>query len=158
MLQQIQIWKAGLASSIIVNELTGTLHYPIEEFTWHQPTRGDDLPKAEEAGKHDRYSDIDALPITMQGHFLADTTTDYWIVRNALLAIVVPDNTHTYRYHSRLQIKLDGDANTYYADVILKDYDAPLEANYPTVTPFQFQWECNFGYWRNLSNNAIAYI
>ncbi len=158
MLTSIQFWDAGLVNSIIVNELTGTLRYPVERFVWHQETRGDDLPKMEEAGKYDRYSDIDGLPLLMEGHFLGDTTSQYWTIRKALMNILVPNNDHVYRYHSHVQIKLDGDTETYWANLILKDYDAPLEAFYPTVSPFQFQWEIMHGYWRQLSNNAIARI
>lgn|SRR5574337_162711 len=158
MYQQITIYKAGLASSIIVNELVPPLHYPVRTFTWTQPTRGDDLPKMETAGKHDRYSDVDAMAITMEGSIIADTTTDYWAARKALLNNVIPTNDRLYRYHSLLRIKLDGDSETYWCNVILKDYDAPTEANFPTVTPFQFQWENTYGYWRALSNNAVAFI
>ena len=158
MLQLIRIYNAGLSSFVTLNELTLPLLYPVEEFIWHQPTRGDDLPKMEEAGRHDRYSDIDVMDMSMSGHFLADTTTQYWQIRQALLAVVIPTNDHLYRYHSHIQVKLDGDSETYWSNVILKDYDAPLQANYPTVTPFQFQWENEYGYWRKLSNNAIAYI
>lgn len=158
MLTQIKFWDAGLVNSVQVNEFTFPFYYPVERFIWHQPTRGDDLPVMEGAGKHDRYSDVDALPLEMEGHFLTDTTTQYWEKRKALMAILVPNNDHVYRYHSHVQIKLDGDSETYWANLTLKDYDAPLEANYPTVTPFHFQWEINFGYWRKLSNNAIARI
>lgn len=158
MLQSIKFWDAGLTNSIQVNEFTFPFFYPVHIFHWDQPTRGDDLPKMMEAGKHDRYSDVDAMPITMEGHFLTDTTTQYWDKRKALMSILVPDNGHIYRYHSHVQIKLDGDSETYWANLTLKDYDAPLEANYPTVTPFQFQWENTYGYWRKLSNNAVALI
>src|SRR6188768_1729879 len=132
MLQQVKIYNAGLTEFVTVNELVLPLHYPLEGFVWHQPTRGDDLPKAETAGRHDRYTDIDALPIEWQGHFLADTTTEYWTIRKALLAVIVPGPEHSFRYTSRIQIKLDGDSETYWANVDLKDYDAPLQANYPT--------------------------
>lgn len=154
----IRIYKAGLGSSIVVNELTGTLKYPVRRFEWNQPTRGSDLPKMEEAGMHDRYKDIDRMPILMEGDILGLDTDDYWINRKALLAVVIPTNDHIYRYHGHIQIKLDGDSETYWCNVDLEDYDAPTEAFYPTRTPFQFQWVNNFGYWRRLSNNSIAYI
>lgn len=158
MLQSIVFWNAGLALSIAVNEFTYPFYYPVHRFVWDQPTRGDDLPNMEKPGRHPRYSDVDAMPVTMEGHFLTNNTTEYWQKRKALMAILVPQNYHGYRYHSRVHIKLDGDSETYWADLTLKDYDAPLEANYPTVTPFQFQWEADYGYWRALSNNLIAQI
>jgi hypothetical protein len=100
------------------------------------------------------------MSINMEGHILGDSTSDYWTNRKELLGVVIPDPTylHLYRFHSRVDVKIDGDTETYYAYVILKDYEVPLEALYPTVTPFQFQWENVFGYWRKLSNNAAALI
>lgn len=158
MISLIRIYDAGLVNSIIVNELTGTLKYPVRTFDWAQPTRGDDLPKLEEAGMHDSYKDVDNMPIVMEGDILADDTDSYWVNRKALMSIVIPTNDHIYRYHSHIQIKLDGDNETYWCNVNLEDYDAPLEAFYPTRTPFQFNWINNFGYWRKLSDSSIAYI
>jgi len=158
MLTSLTIDNAALVTSVIVNEFSGTLHYPVHRFVWDQPSRGDDLPKMEQAGRHDRYSDIDVMALTMEGHFLSDNTTQYWQIRNALLSVVIPFNDHLYRWHSRIRMKVDGDAETYWCYVVLMDYDAPLEANYPTVTPFQFQWENEYGYWRKLSDNSIAFI
>lgn len=158
MLSLIKIWNAGLTSSIVVNELTGELKYPVRKFEWPQATRGNDIPKLAEAGSHDRYKRVEPMQIVMEGDILANDTDAYWEHRKALMEIVIPDPLSEYRYHSHIQIKLDGDSETYWANVDLEDYDAPLEALYPTRTPVQFQWVCNFGYWRKLSNNAAAFI
>lgn len=159
MYTEIKIYEAGPApASVVVNELTGTLKYPVEEFTWSDPTRGEGIPKMQAAGMHDRYKDIDNMLITMRGHILANTTTEYWTYRKALLAVVIPKPGHNFRYTGTIEIKLDGDSETYWCNVDLEDRDTPTEAFYPTVTPFQFQWVNNFGYWRKLSNNAVAYI
>lgn len=158
MLQSIVFWDAGLISSIAVNEFTNPFYYPVHRFVWDQSTRGDDLPKMQAAGRHERYSDIDVLPLVMEGHFKTDDTTQYWVKRKALMNILIPNDNHLYRYHSRVVFKLDGDSESYYGDLTLKDYDAPVEANYPTVTPFQFQWEVAYGYWRKLSDGTIAKI
>ena len=159
MYTSIKIYEAGPApASIVVNELTPPLNYPVEVFNWTDPTRGDPIPKMQAAGRHDRYSDIDSMLINMQGHIMGDTTTEYWTMRKALLAIVIPKPGHLFRYHGTIEIQLDGDAETYWCNVTLEDRDTPTEALYPTVTPFQFQWTNEFGYWRKLSNNAVAYI
>lgn len=158
MYDQIRIYKAGLATSIIVNELTGELKYPVNHFEWSQPTRGDDLPKMQEAGQHDRYKDVDAMSIEMAGDILGVDTDGYWVNRKALMDIIIPDPGQIYRYHSHIQIKLNGDSETYWCNVTLEDYDAPTEAFFPTRTPFQFQWINSFGFWRKLSNNAVAKI
>ena len=158
MLTSIKFWEPTLVTSISVNEFTYPFYYPVERFVWHQSTRGDGLPKMETPGQHDSYTDVDVLPLEMEGHFLTTDTTEYWVRRKALMAILVPQNARVYRYHSHCQIKLDGDSETYWANLTLKDFDAPLEANYPTVTPFHFQWEIKYGYWRKLSDNTAAYI
>lgn len=159
MLSMVKIWNAPLTSSCLLNELN-PVRFPVEKFTWTQPTKGDPLPKMEEAGQHPRFSDVDVMSIDMEGHILGNSTSDYWTNRKELIGVVIPDPTylHQYRYHSRLDVKIDGDNETYYAYVILKEYEIPLEALYPTVTPFQFQWENVVGYWRKLSNNAVALI
>ena len=158
MFDLIQIYKADLSSSLVINELTGTLKYPVRRFIWGQPTRGDDLPKLQQAGQHDRYKNVDAMPVMMEGDLLGADTDAYWVNRKALLEIVVPDETQTLRYHSQIRIKLNGDSETYWCNVTLEDYDAPLEAFFPTRTPFIFQWKNPYGYWRKLSNNAAVKI
>jgi hypothetical protein len=159
MYSEIKIYEAGPSpASVIVNELSGTLKYPVRRFTWSDPTRGDELPKMQAAGQHDRYKNIDTMLITMEGDILGSTTTEYWTNRKALLAVVLPKPGQNFRYHGNLQIKLDGDSETYWCNVDLEDRDTPTEAFYPTRTPFQFQWTNPYGYWRKLSNNAVAYI
>ena len=158
MLTSVKIWKAGLAQSVILNEITPTVKFPIHDFTWSQPTRGDALPKMESPGQHDRYSDIDAMALNMEGDIVGSTTTEYWTNRKELLACVVPAKEHVYRYHSHIQIKIDGDSETYWCNVTLEEWEAPMRALYPTVTEFQFQWSNPYGYWRKLSDNSVAII
>jgi hypothetical protein len=154
----ITIIKAGGSPSLAVNELTAHPNYPVEEFIWHTPTRGESPRNLQSGGGHFHKSYADPMPIEMQGHLLADSTSEYWTRRKALLAVIVPDIDPVYRFHSVIQMQLDGDGNVYYANVILKDYDIPLIANYPTVTAFQIQWEAPVGYWTVLSSLAIAKI
>lgn len=158
MLEEIRIYNSALTSNILLNELTGPLRYPVRVFTWSHSTKGDPLPKLQDSGQHDRYSYIDSMSITMEGDILGLDTDDYWVNRKALLNIVIPKPDQTHRFHSQIRIRLDGDPATYYANVVLEDYDVPLEAFYPTRTPFIFQWTCPFGYWRNLSTNQVAFI
>lgn len=155
----VKIWNAPITASCLLNELN-PVRFPVMGFTWTQPTKGDELPKMEEAGQHPRFSDVDVMSINMEGHILGDDTSDYWVNRKELLAVVIPNPTylHQYRYHSRLDIKFDGDNETYYSYVILKDHEEPMSTDFWGNTPFQFQWENTFGYWRKLSNNAVALV
>jgi hypothetical protein len=93
----------------------------------------------------------------MEGDILADTTSAYWTNRLALLDKIMPTQEQTFRYHSHIQVTLDG-GTTYYANVTLQDWDCPTEALYPTRTPFMFQWENPYGYWRRVSDSVIVAI
>ena len=159
MLTSVRIWNAGLTLSVILNEIN-PVKYPITDFVWTQPTKGDPIPKMEVPGQHDRKSQVDVMAINMEGDIVGDTTENYWVRRKELLAVVIPDfeDSQIFRYHSHIQIKIDGDSETYWANLTLKDYEVPMRALYPTVTEFQFQWDNPYGYWRKLSNNAAALI
>ena len=159
MLTSVKIWNATLALVCELNR-NDPVRFPITDFTWTQPTKGDGIPKMERPGQHDRYSQVEVMAINMEGDIVASTTPEYWVNRKELLAVTVPDfeDSQIYRFHSHIQIKIDGDPETYYANVVLKDWEAPMEALHPSVTPFQFQWENPFGYWRKVSTNTVAII
>lgn len=159
MLTSVKIWNAPLTLVCELNRVD-PVRFPIKVFEWDEPTKGNPIPKMEVPGQHDRYNPIDAMNINMEGDIVGTTTAEYWVNRKELLAVVIPDfeDSQIYRYHSHIQIKLDGDNETYYANVILKTRSTPMRALYPTVTEFQFQWENPYGYWRKLSNNVPALI
>ena len=135
--------------------------YPLQEFSWQYPIIGDTVAKPFAAGRWDTRQSADAMTITCEGTIVENTTTAYWTSRKALLAKVLPafaQDANTYR-HSHIRMVLDGDATVYYADVQLSSFAVPVAATgSPTVSPFQFNWTCNFGYWRDLSTNNPAYI
>lgn len=160
MLTSVRIWNAPLSASCLLNEVSPAVNYPITDFTWTQPTKGDPLPKMEEAGQHPRFSDVDVMALNMEGDIVGNNTSDYWTVRKALLAVVIPNPSyqHLYRHHSRIDVKFDGDGETYYAYVILKDHEEPMSTAQWCSTPFQFQWECVFGYWRRSSNDQAVLL
>lgn len=160
MLSMVRIWNAPLSASCLLNEVVPAVNYPITHFEWTQPTKGDPLPKMEEPGQHPRNSDVDVMALTMEGDIVGNNTTDYWVVRKALLAVVIPNPLykHLYRFHSRVDVKFDGDTETYYSYVILKDHSEPLSTAQWCSTPFQFQWENTYGYWRKLSDNTAVLL
>jgi len=147
MLTSVILRDAFSINSITVNDAT----YPLNKFDWNQDMVGDDLRRMDGPGRHLNYKHPETLPISMEGHILADSTSAYWTARKALLAVVIPDPIQTTAIHGTIRIQIDGDTEVYYVEVVLKDWAIPLEALYPTVTPFMFQWESFTGYWNKLS-------
>lgn len=144
-------------STLTINELTSQPLYPVEKFTWDYEMSGDEIPKFEAPGQFDNFKVVRQMTIDCEGHIVTQTTSAYWTARKNLLSLALPPATiPAQSKHVRIEMQLDGDANIYYADCVLDDYSVPLEANYPTVTPFLFQWTCNFGYWRNVATNAAV--
>ena len=146
-------------SSLTVNELVSEPKYPIEKFEWDYITDGQDIPKFEAPGQFDNLKVVRKMTLDCEGHIVERTTTAYWTARKALSNLVVPKNIiPAEKKHLRIEMQLDGDSNIYYGDFTLDDFSIPLVANYPTVTPFLFQWSCNFGYWRNLATGAAVLL
>ena len=143
--------------TLTINELVSEPKYPVEKFTWDYETDGDEIPKFEAPGQWDNLKPVRAMTLDCEGHIVERTTPLYWTARKNLMNLVVPPATiPQVKKHVRIEMQLDGDTSTYYGDFVLDDYSCPLEANYPTVTPFMFQWTCNFGYWRNIATNAAV--
>jgi len=159
MLTSVKIWNAGLVSVVELNK-DNPVRFPITRFEWTQPSKGNPIPKMEAPGQHDRYSPVEVMAITMEGDIVGNDTSDYWANRKELLAVVIPDfeDSQLFRYHSHIQVKFDGDNETYYANVTLKDHSEPMSTDGWSKTPFQFQWENPYGYWRKLSNNVPVLI
>jgi hypothetical protein len=143
--------------ALTINELVASPIYPVEKFSWDYQMDGDEIPKFEAPGQFDNLKVVRTMTLDCEGHIVTQTTAAYWTARKNLSNMVVPPPTiPTIKKHVRIEMQLDGDSATYYGDFVLDDYSIPLEANYPTVTPFLFQWTCNFGYWRNIATNAAV--
>ena len=128
--------------------------YPVQEFTWTYPVVGDDVQRPFAAGRYNTRKSADAMTITCEGEIVETTTALYWTSRKALVAKVLPDyvQASTAYRHSHIRMVLDGDTDTYYADVQLSSFAIPVAAKgSPTVSPFQFNWTCNLGYWTSLT-------
>lgn len=145
MITSLTLWDANITTSITLNSAT----YPLEKFSWDYPIDGANIPKGQTSGQWDTFKYVRKMDLTCEGHILADTTSGYWTARKALLAIAMPQPDTLVKFHSRILMVVDDGATVYRADVNLAGFAIPLEALYPTVTPFQFQWECNVGYWRD---------
>lgn len=144
-------------TSLTINELTSQPLYPVEKFTWDYETDGDEIPKFESPGQFDNIKVVRSMTLDCEGHIVTQSSSAYWTARKNLMNLVVPPAiVPAQKKHVRIEMQLDGDANIYYGDFVLDDWSCPLEANYPTVTPFLFQWTCNFGYWRNIATNAAV--
>ena len=97
MLTMVKIWNAPLSSSCLLNE-TNPVRFPVKGFTWTQPTKGDPLPKMEEPGQHARFSDVDVQALNMEGDIVGNSTSDYWVNRKELLAVVIPNPAYLHLY------------------------------------------------------------
>jgi hypothetical protein len=145
--------------SLTVNELVSEPLYPIEKFTWDYEMAGDEIPKFESPGQWDNIRVVRKMMIEWEGHIVTKSSTQYWNARKALMNLMVPAAVvPSEKVHVRIEMQLIGDGSTYYADCVVDDWSAPIEANYPTVTPVLFQLTCNFGYWRNIATNAAVRI
>jgi hypothetical protein len=136
------------------------MKFAVTHFDWSYPTAGEGLAKFQAGGKWDNNSYVDSMPINLEGDIVGFDSNDYVAQRKLFLAAVVPSLTTQagIRNHSRVVVKFAGDANSYYADVQLKTFAAPLEAMYPSVSSVQIGWECNYGYWRNLGSGAAVLL
>lgn len=157
MIASIQFISANGINSVLLNESDAT-SYPVYKFEWNYATDGADIPKGQTYGQWPTRKFVRKMPITCEGDIIGTTSAAYWTARKALLAAIVPNPTSTFTNHGRLYMTLEGDGSTYYADVSLVGFQVPMEANYPTMSQFQFQWEANFGYWINLSTGQPALI
>lgn len=158
MYSMIRIMKADGVTNIVVNELTASPSYPIELFTWTPSMVGDDLAKLAGYGRHYNNKDIESQTITMEGHLLSDSTSQYWTRRKALLDVVLPDAQQTQGFHGFVQFSVDGDGAIYSQHVHLESSEIETVALYPTVTPMRFEWSGLDGYWTNLSTGLPAKI
>lgn len=153
----IRLRDPQTSASLVINELVSTPLYPVEKFTWDYEVTGDEIPKFEAPGQWDNFKPVRKMILDCEGHIVGQTTSAYWAARRNLSNLVVPPPTiPQVKQHTRIEMQLDGDGTLYYGIFMLDDFSIPLEANYPTVTPFLFQWSCNFGYWRNAATGAAV--
>lgn len=155
MINSMSFVAANGVTSITLNDDT----YPVQKFSWDYPTDGADIPKAQTYGQWPTRKFVRKMTIDCEGWILSNSASGYWTARKNLLAAIVPNPSNTATNHGRLSVKFEGDTSTtYWADVLLVGFQVPMEANYPTVTPFQFQWEASLGYWINGSTGQPTQI
>jgi len=155
MLDLVRIYKADGITYIDVND---DINYPVEVFKWDPEMVGDDLGRLQGPGRFPNFKEIEAMGIEMEGKIKATTPELYWTARKALLNIVVPDAEQTLGWHGYVGFKAADTTELYLQAVHLVHYDAPLEALYPTVTPFRFEWEGLDGYWHAQSTGLPVKI
>lgn len=138
------------ANGVNTVTLNDDTNYPVNKLSWEYPTDGADISKAQTYGQWPTRKFVRKMPIECEGWILSSSSSNYWSVRKALLLAIVPNPSNTSTNHGRLSITFD-DNSSYFADVTLVGFQVPLEALAPTMTPFQFQWEAQLGYWTNYS-------
>lgn len=132
--------------------------YPLQKCDWDYGMESASFQKQQTYGRWDAYARVGVMNIEMEGEIVTDTTTAYWTARRNLVELVVPNSQQLVRKHSRIYIELEnGSGVSYYADVQLEHYQIPIAATgSPTVSPFQFSWTCNKGYWTVTNTQALV--
>ena len=153
MIDLIKIYKADGITSITVND---DVSYPVEMFNWTPTMIGDDLPHLQGPGRFPNYKEVEAMPIEMEGHIKANTPELYWTARKALLNIVIPDFNQTFGWHGYVEFQAADTTTLYRQKVHVVHWEVPIEALYPTVTPFRFEWEGLDGYWTDKGTGLPA--
>lgn len=154
MITLLRIWDAYDFNVVQLDEDNGP--YPVKKFTWEYPMVGDDIQRPFTAGRYDTRKSVGSMTIDMEGVILATSTAAYWTSRKALLNVVLPPIDQTIYKHSTIEMQIDGDPNSYHADVQLSSFSIPLSAEgSPTVSPFMFSWTCNAAYWKDSSQIAV---
>ena len=146
------LFVSGVADNYTSQVELDTLIYPLFKFGWTPELNSGEFPKTNSSGSWKSRSKVDAMTIEMNGAILADTTSDFWTRRKALVAKLVPPPTFvgTELDHVRFAATFDGDGTTYYADCILQSNIGALEATgAPTIQEFQTMFTCRDGYWRS---------
>lgn len=154
MLTSVQATNLETATTLTINDGT----YPLRVFEWDYQIKGEAEPKMQKPGRHDALKQVDFMTIELEGDILADISQNYWNIRKAFMEVFLPHPESEELNHVRLLMQVAGSSDILYADCTLQDVDAPLEALYPTRTPFRFSYESNFGYWRNVATDAVVFI
>jgi len=141
----------SFATSIALDTIDGSgVGYPLEVFSWHPVMDGADIGKMQAPGQWPWQKYVRNMPITIEGTILARTTTEYWTQRKALMNKCFPAPNNTVYDPIKIEMVIDGDANTYYAFCVLDDAVGALDVettHSPTVTKFQLSYSCRAGYW-----------
>ena len=153
------LFVASSADSYATTLELDTLLYPLRRFSWEYQMDGDNVPKTQQAGSWKAPKFVSSLPIEMEGTILADTTSEFWTRRKALLAKVIPAFANVIFDHVKFLLTVDGDAEVYYAFAVLEQSVGALEVTgSPTISDFQLMFNCREGYWRKSSDNSYVII
>lgn len=136
-----------------------TLVYPLQKFSWPYETDGAEIGKMQSPGRHSWHKFVRNLPIDLEGEILADSTSQFWTRRKALLEKIIPEPTGTVYDPVKFRMTVDGDSNVYYAFCVLESMVGALTASgSPTVSEFMLGFSCRFGYWRRESDDVAVRI
>jgi hypothetical protein len=154
------LYVSGVSDAYASTLELDTLIYPLFKFGWTPELEASQFPKTNSYGSWKTRSKVNEMTIEMNGAILADTTSDFWTRRKALMAKIIPPPTiaGVEMDHVRFIATFDGDATTYYADAILESNIGALEATgAPTIQEFQCMFVSREGYWRDgLAGSAVV--
>lgn len=130
--------------------------YRVTDIDWQQQIVGTPEPKLQGYGSWPTWRDIRLLVITMEGTIVGTTASDYWAMRKALAAAIVPPPgfNRAVRYHGTLTVTVPS-VGAVWALVNLVDYSMPVSHATGNTSRYQFTWQCDLGYWTS-GSTAIS--
>jgi len=129
----------------------------VSDLTWKPRMSGQGLARLGKAGSWPGHVDPRELVVDLQGRIVGTDPSNYWDVRKALVASLVPPPTYNRSifHHGTLTMTPPGESAAYLL-VNLLDYDIPLTP-LGYSTEYRLSWVAYFGYWRAVSGDTVVY-
>lgn len=126
-----------------------TATMPLENFHADGETRATDRPKMQTHGSWKGFAYLGFVVWHAEGHLLADTTEDYITARLNIMDILIPPpGKQRDRKWGTLYVRYTGMTEDLKNDCYHEGYpELPMEALFPSVTPFMFSFHCFDPFW-----------
>lgn len=132
--------------------------YRVRSLDWHPVMAGESTSKAHTSGRWPNWKKVDAMEIVMEAVIVGSDASDYWSKRETVMAAIVPANgVPAARYHSTVKATFSG-VSEVYAQVTLLDLSPPIARQNLRQSDFQVTWNCDFGYWRKVSDDSVMIL
>lgn len=135
----------------------GDENLPAKEFHMKMYQANDAVKRTQFPGRFPTYSYAEYREFYFAGDILGDDAADYNDkVREMRYALQPPYGYLAPRKHGRLKLTFYGDAEEYYADVILSELDIPKLANYPSVGDYTVTFLAFLPYLVKTSDDSVV--
>jgi hypothetical protein len=132
---------------------------PLKKWSVTTEMRGNDRNRGEAHGIYPRKTYLGKMLISMEGDLLDDTPEDYIAARQEALRVILPDPiaSVTQRKLGTLVVRYSGMSEDMETDVALDGWEMPMEALYPSTTPFMFNWVSFTPYWTGVASGSYYF-